>query len=241
MEVLDGPVQDRLPGRQGRVLFGYLAAHRREHARDELVEALWPGRAPAKADSALSALLSGLRRALGDQALEGRSLVRLRLPGDAWIDLEAAGEAIHRAESAAAHEEWDRVWGPSLVALFVARRRFLPEADAPWADEWRRRLEAIRLSALECYTACAIELGGGEIAIAQRTARELIAGAPFYERGHLLLMRALAAGGNAAEALRVYEDMRRLLRDELGAVPGPELRRLQASLLREGAVGGAES
>ena len=44
-------------------------------------------------------------------------------------------------------------------------------------------------------------------------------------------MEILAARGNGAEALRVYEELRQRLRDELGATPGPELRRLQEELL----------
>ena len=239
---LDGnPVQEALPGRQGRALFGYLAANRhRAHTRDALMEALWPERAPASADSALSALLSGMRRALGEGALEGRGEIRLCLDADAWVDLEAAEESIHRAESAVARQAWTRVWGPSLAALAISRRVFLPEVDAPWADVWRRRLEEVRLSALECYSACALGIGGGELPVGERAARELVDAAPFREQGQLLLMRTLAARGNVAEALRAYEEVRCLLRDELGAAPGPELRAFQAQLLRDTASGATQ-
>ena len=226
-------VQEALPGRQGRALFGYLAANRhRAHTRDALIEALWAERSPASADSALSALLSGLRRALGDGALAGRGEIRLCLPPGAWVDVEAAEESIHRAESAVSREAWPGVWGPSLAALAIARREFLAGVDAPWADEWRRRLEEIRLSALECYSACALGIGGGELPVGERAARELVAAAPFREQGQLLLMRTLAARGNVAEALRAYEAVRCLLRDELGAAPGPELRAFQTRLLQ---------
>ncbi|HET6864294.1 MAG TPA: bacterial transcriptional activator domain-containing protein [Solirubrobacteraceae bacterium] len=44
-------------------------------------------------------------------------------------------------------------------------------------------------------------------------------------------MQTLSAHGNGAEALRVYEQLRQRLRDELGATPGPELRDLQRRLL----------
>jgi DNA-binding SARP family transcriptional activator len=44
--------------------------------------------------------------------------------------------------------------------------------------------------------------------------------APFRERGHALLMSILVARGTEPEALRVYEELRRRLRDELGALPG---------------------
>jgi SARP family transcriptional regulator, regulator of embCAB operon len=223
----------KLPGGQARVLFTYLTVNRALPVRrEELIEALWPRRAPAGADASLSALLSRLRSVLGGDVLAGRTEISLRLPADAWIDIEAAQEAIHRAEAAVAQADWARGWGPSLIALFTARRGFLPGEDLPWADEHRRRLEEIRCSALECYAAVALGVGGSELAPGERVARELVAAEPFRERAHAILMQILAARGNAAEALRVYEALRARLRDELGAAPAPELRALQGQLLR---------
>jgi DNA-binding SARP family transcriptional activator len=223
----------RLPGGQARVLFTYLAVNRARPARrDELIEALWPWRPPAGADASLSALLSRLRSVLGTNVLSGGTPVTLGLPPGAWIDLEAAHDAIHRAESAVAQADWPRAWGPALVALFVARRGFLPGEDFPWAEEHRRRLEEIRCAALECYAAVALGVGGTELAPGERSARELVAAEPFRERAHALLMQLLVARGNTAEALRVYESLRERLRDELGASPAPELRALQEELLR---------
>jgi DNA-binding SARP family transcriptional activator len=223
----------RLPGGQARVLFTYLVVNRAlPSRREELIEALWPWRAPAGADASLSALLSRLRAVLGGEVLSGRGELRVQLPHDAWIDLEAAEEAIHRAESAVAQRDWARGWGPSLIALFTARRGFLPGEDLPWAQEHRWRLDEIRCSALECYAAVALGVGGTELAPGERVARELIAAEPFRERAHALLMELLVARGNAAEALRVYEALRERLRDELGATPAPELRALQQRLLR---------
>lgn len=215
------------------MLFTYLTVTRAlPSAREQLIEALWPYRSPAGADAALSALLSRLRSALGSSVLPGRSEIELRLAPDAWIDLEAAEEAIHRAEAAVAQQDWARGWGPSLIALFTARRGFLPREDLPWAQEHRRRLEEIHICGLECYAAVALGVGGSELAPGERSARELVAIAPYRERGHALLMEILAARGNGAEALRVYEQLRLRLRDELGATPAPELRELQERLLR---------
>src|SRR5947209_12977468 len=102
--VLDGKrVEERLPGRQGRLPFTYLAVNRQRPAtRDELIEALWPRDVPAGAEASLSALLSKLRGALGTEKLAGRSSPRLDLGEDAWVDIEAAFEALHRAQSAVA-------------------------------------------------------------------------------------------------------------------------------------------
>jgi DNA-binding SARP family transcriptional activator len=207
-----------LPSRQGRRLFAYLGLNRhRAVRRAELVDAIWPDEPPAAGDAGLNALISRLRRALGADAVEGRGTVRLRL-GDASVDVETATAAVHRAESAVAGERWAEGWGPALVALFVAERELLPDDDAPWIDEERRRLADIRLRSLEAYTA-AVGIGGPELAGAVRTGRLLVQIAPLHERGYQLLMRGLAEQGNVAEALRVYTTLCDTLRDELGVVP----------------------
>lgn len=231
---IDGrDVTAQIPRRQGRVLLTYLVVNRQRHcSRDELMDVLWAESLPPDAEGALSTVLSRLRTAIGASALVGRSEVRLLLPADAWIDLEAADEAIHRAESAVAQQQWARAWGPSLVALFVARRGFLRGEDGPWIDVQRRRLDDIRCLALECYTAVALGIGGTELHVGERTARELIDQAPFRESGYRLLMEVLAARGNIAEALRVYEELRSLLREELGATPSPPIQALQVRLLK---------
>jgi SARP family transcriptional regulator, regulator of embCAB operon len=233
VEIEGRNVTDLIPRRQGRVLFTYLVVNRHhESSRDQLIEALWPGSAPPDADGALSSVLSRLRRAIGMNALEGRGEVRLILPPDAWIDIEAAEEALHRAESAIAQHQWARAWGPSLVALFAARRGFLHGEEAPWIEALRRRLEDIHCSALECYAASTLGLAGTELHVGERTARELIDLAPYRESGYRLLMEILAARGNIAEALRVYEELRSLLREELGATPSPPIQALQLRLLK---------
>jgi DNA-binding SARP family transcriptional activator len=233
VELAGRPLTAALPGGQARVLLTYLVVNRARPARrEELIEALWPWRAPAGAETSLSALLSRLRAVLGGEVLAGRGEPRLVLSGDAWVDLEAAEEAIHRAESAVAQEDWARGWGPSLIALFTARRGFLAGEDLPWAEEHRRRLQEILCCALECYAAVALGVGGTELAPGERVARELVAAEPFRERAHGLLMEILTARGNTAEALRVYEALRSRLGEELGAAPAPELRELQQRILR---------
>jgi DNA-binding SARP family transcriptional activator len=227
---LDGRrIEGELPGRQGRLLFVYLAVNRvRPVTRDELAAAVWPEAVPSAADSGLSPLLSKLRRVV---PIEGRSELQLSLPADAWIDLEAAAEGLHRAEAAVARKDWTAAWGPGRVAQHVAARGFLPGEDAPWIDEQRHRLEEIHARALELVGRACLEIGGSELDTAERSARTLIAKAPYRESGHRLLMEALTTRGNPAEALVVYEELRRRLRDELGATPAPETQALHRSLL----------
>jgi DNA-binding SARP family transcriptional activator len=87
------------------------------------------------------------------------------------------------------------------------------------------------IRALECYTTACLQLGGSELAAAERAARELVTTAPMRETGHLLLMRTLARG-NEAEALAAYEQLRVLLRDELGTTPSARVRSYHLELLR---------
>jgi DNA-binding SARP family transcriptional activator len=227
----DGQRLDRdLPGRQGQLVFAYLTCNRhRPVRRAELVDAIWP-EPPAAADSALNALVSKLRRVLGSDTIEGRSSLQVRL-GDAWVDIEAATEAVHRAESAVAVGDWARAWGPSLVALFTAQREFLSGHEAPWVDQERARLADIHLRALETYASCCIRIGGTELAAGVRAARELVRLAPLRESGHQLLMRALASQGNVAEALRVYTNLCAILREELGVPPCAATRAIHDQLL----------
>jgi SARP family transcriptional regulator, regulator of embCAB operon len=233
VEINGQRIDHELRGRQVRLLISYLVLHRlRPIRRDELVDALWPDRPPAAADAALSALLSNLRQLLPPGALTGRSELRLTLPPDAFIDLDVAREAIHRAESALAQHQWHRAWGASQGPLFTARRGFLPDEDADWIQEVRRELDALYLRALECYAHACLEVGGTELAAAERAGRELIARAPYRENGYRHLMQALSQTGNTAEALHVYEKLRTLLRDELGVTPSTETLDLHAQLLR---------
>ena len=220
-----------LPGRQGRLLFTYLVVNRhRLIPRDEMAEALWREPDPDAVDARLNPLLSKLRKAFGPGTVEGRSALRLCLP-DAWVDLEAAAEAAHRAESAVARQDWAHAWGPSLTALFIAERDILPGEDAPWIGAIRNRLTELRLRALECYAATGIGLGGPEIASAVRAGRQLTRLAPLRESGYRYLMRALAAQDNLAEALEVYGQLSECLRDQLGVSPSQATRELYEALL----------
>ena len=215
------------------MLFTYLVVNRHRHvSRDELAEALWQEPDPAAVDARLNPLLSKLRRVFGPDTVEGRSTVRLKL-GDVWVDLEAALEAIHRAESSVIQREWLRAWGPVLIALFVAERDFLAGEDAPWIDEVRHQLGFLHLRALECYAATGLGIGGTELAAAVRASRQLIRLAPLRESGYRYLMEALAAQDNLAEALRVYGLLTDCLREQLGVSPSPATRILYERLLAE--------
>jgi DNA-binding SARP family transcriptional activator len=231
--VIDGrQVESLLPGRQGRLLVAYLATYRAQPVeRSVLLDALWPDGSAAAA-SALTVLLSKVRTLLAPAKITGRGSVQLVLPPDSAVDLDIATTSLHSAESAVALRDWRRAWPASLAALYASRRRFLAEFEAPWIDDWRRQLDVILERALACYAEACLGIGGTELPAAERAARRHVADAPLAETGHALLIRALAARGDAAAALAAYDQLRQLLREELGVSPSPATQELHARLLR---------
>lgn len=237
IEIDGARLEEALPGRQGVVLFAFLVLHRdRPREREVLMDALWPGERPASASASLRALLSKLRGALGQDALQGRELIQLVLTGDAWVDVEAADEAIHRAESAIAVENWGEAWGAARVALMVPERGFLVGHDLPWIDERRRELERTMERAERCIAMCGLALGGSELMAAEKASRRLVERRPLDEAALVTHMKVLAASDDTAGALEAFESFRIRLREELGTAPGEEVRELHRRLLGATAI-----
>jgi len=235
---LDGRrVEDALAGAKAQLLFAYLTLNRlRRIDRDELLSAVYGEQATPDHHPRLSVLLSKLRRVVGPELLSGRGQIELVLPPDAFVDVEAALDGLHRAESHVAAGEWAKAWGPAGIAYHVASRPLLQGHDRPWLDEWRRRLDDVRLRGLECFAAARLGLGGPTLPQAEQCGRRLIALAPYRESGYRILMEALEQRGNAAEALLVYDRLRVLLREELGIAPSPAVQNVHRRLLGEAAT-----
>jgi SARP family transcriptional regulator, regulator of embCAB operon len=229
--------EDSLPGLQGRVVFAMLAAERgRSLSRDELAEQLWAGDPPQAWESGLKALISKLRTALSDVGLDGEAiagafgLYQLKLPAGTWVDLEGAADALHRAEATARRERIDEAAGWALGARAIATRPFLEGATGRWIEGRRAWLRDVYLRSLEILAEVWIARGDPILAVADT--EEALRSEPFRESLYRLLMRAHAAAGNRAEALRTYERCRKLLADELGVSPSPETEAIYLDLLR---------
>ena len=237
VELCGRRVEPALPGAKGRLLFAYLVLNRdRRIIRDELLEAVYGDEASREQHSSLTVLLSKLRGVIGQELLAGRTELDLVLPRDAFVDVEAAREALHRAESHVSARQWADAWGPAGVAYHVARRPLLQSEDRPWLDDWRRRLEDVQLRGLECLAEARLGLGGPTLPQAEDCARRLIDVAPYRETGHRILMEALERRGNVAEALLAYDQLRVLLRDELGVAPSSAVQDVHRRLLGERAM-----
>ena len=220
------------PGGQAASLLGFLlASPERTADRAKLIDVLWPHRAPSDPQTALRPLLSRLRRALAPATLEGRERIRLTLPEPVWSDVGEATNALASARTAARAEQWAPARRHAEAARELLQGGFLPGLDDEWVHSRRLEIEELELEALEWVARSSIELGDSELGAAQRASRELVARSPFRETGYRFLMEALAGSGNVAEALRVYDELRVLLREELGTAPAGEVQALHQRLL----------
>lgn len=222
-----------IAGRQARRLFVRLAATHEAVPQTEIADDLWGAEWPPAWQVALRALVSKLRAVLArvgapDSLSSSNGTYELVLPAGAWLDLDAASEAIHQAETARAEGAASTATGWALVARAIASRPLLPGEDAEWIDRLRRRLDDVRLRSLECLAEVWIEQG--DTGLAARDAAEAITIDPYRESAHRLLIRAHLAAGDRGAAAEAFEACRRLLETELCVSPSPETSALVVSL-----------
>jgi DNA-binding SARP family transcriptional activator/DNA-binding XRE family transcriptional regulator len=229
----------RLRSVMQRCLLGLLVLHPHQPvARDQIVDVLWGERPPQSCLNLVHTYVTRLRKALhssGDEVIAlvtGGYLLRLR---DEQVDmwnfeaLKRAG-AKHAAvsESDRAIEQYAQAlecWrGPALMDL-TDTLRLHPAAVA--ANQ--KRIEV----ALDFAS---LVLEAGHPARALSTLRSLVEHEPLHEGLHAQLMLILAADGQRAEALTVFEVVRQRLREELGADPGSDLAQAQLHILRSDAL-----
>jgi DNA-binding SARP family transcriptional activator len=216
---------------QGRMLLAFLALHReRPVSREELFLAIWGAETGEDHRAALNSLLSKARRALGADAVPNRGPRSVQLSPDIAVDYHEAFEHLETAREALRQAAPDEVETAARQALELADRGVLQGETAEWLEQPRRRLDEAASSARECLAEAALLAGGPQVQVAVDRARELVAAEPYRESAHALLMRALDAQGNSAEALSVFEALRQRLR-EMGATPNPTLRALHQRLL----------
>ena len=227
------------PGRQGKLAFVYLTLHRfRPVSRSELLDVIWPEDPPAETDAALSAILSKLRALLKRAGWSkeeagidaGTGTLGIKLPLDTWVDVEAAANALDESDGALRAGNPASAWSHANVVVSIARRPFLTDHDAPWIETRRQSQRSLLVRGLQCLAAASEASGQPSLAI--EYASEVVQLEPFRETAYQCLMRLHASMGNRAEALRVFEGCRQLLREELGTSPSPQTEAVFLEILR---------
>lgn len=222
---------------QRAVLAMLLLARGRHISMDGLIDGLWGVHVPRSATGTIRTYVSRLRRILDIGADEQHGeLIRsigdgyaLHL-GSALLDLDAFEGWL--SEARAARDRHDAARGAVLLrkALGLWRGAALAGVPGPYADSHRVPLAELHIAATEEKAAADIALG--ELAAAIAELRTLLAEHPFREKLVELLMLALYKSGRQAEALHVFDRLRRQLTDELGIDPGPALQTMHQRVLR---------
>ena len=229
IEVRDGTGPVELGAAKERALLGVLALNANELvSTSRLVEAMWGERPPATAEKLVHGYVHGLRKRLGaDRIVTHGPGYRLDV-GANGLDLQEFERLIADARDAPLRDAVDlrrralSLWrGPPLADVVV-------DGDAGTTVA---RLEELRLNTQLERVDGELELGGHAALVGEL--ESLAAAHPYNERAHALLMLALYRSGRQADALAVYQALRRRLDDELGLQPGQELRDLEAAILRQ--------
>jgi predicted ATPase/DNA-binding SARP family transcriptional activator len=228
-EVLAGGAIADVGGSKRQALLAMLALRQgRVVDVDALVDGLWGEELPAAPRNALHHHIARLRAALGEQSIVG-SADGYALK-DARVDAVRFEELL--AETRTALRDGDAPAAADAVASALALWRgsaLQGLTGAAWFSAEARRLETLRIDALE--EDFEIRLALGEHRGLMPTLRSALADNPFRERLWGQLMLALYRSGRQADALETFQEARRVLADELGLEPGPELRRLQEAIL----------
>jgi DNA-binding SARP family transcriptional activator len=207
-------------------------------SRDHLIDELWGERPPDTAATALHGLVSQLRKALEPAGTNG--LVQTKPPGyllaaDAsQVDADLFERAV--ADGCAAVEAGDPERGAATLRRALALWRGAAFADLAYesfAGPEIARLEELRLAAVEHLFDAELARGRHDAVIPEL--EEFVVRHPHRERARGQLMLALYRAQRQSDALELYRDTYRVLRDDLGVAPGPELRRLHAAILRQDA------
>ncbi len=218
--------------KQQAVLAALLVRAGAQVSLDELIDGVWGDEPPATAVGVIRSYVYRLRLVLGRDGPGG-----IRAAGGGYaldpgphFDLARFTRLVARGRLA--RKDGD----PAAAAAYFAEGLGLWSGTAlagipgPGAAAQRRRLDELRLTAREEHLACIVDLGRYDHAVAELST--LAAANPLRERLRELQMHALYGAGRQAEALDVYRQASRLLRDELGVDPGPGLQVVHQRILR---------
>ncbi|MBV9953546.1 MAG: winged helix-turn-helix domain-containing protein [Acidimicrobiia bacterium] len=230
---------------QASLLLGILLAGRGQLVPiNVIIDRLWSGTPPRTATKVVHVVVGRLRRALDDAGL-GPCITTVgagyRLDPHT-TDLDEYLAAVGRADRNARDDDG--------LALAELDRALALWRGRPWGDqadeEWLRptvdSLEEQHRQVEERWADLALACGRAPDVVDRFV--QAARAEPLRERRWGQAMLALYRAGRQAEALRLYDEGRTLLRDQLGLEPGPELRRLQLAVLQQepglSAPGGGE-
>lgn len=219
-------------GRQRALLAALVLQPGRSVTASALIDAIWGDRPPATARNTLQVYLMRLRQTLApaDIVTTDASGYRIDLPAQA-TDVGRFAALLADARTAASAGDLDAEFTTLTDALALWRGPALVDIDAEALHrDYGTALEEQRLSAVERRFDVGLALGRHADLVAELAAAT--ADNPLRERFWCQRMLALYRSGRQADALEAYQEINRVLADELGIDPGEELRGVHQAILR---------
>ncbi len=205
-----------LPSQTQRRLVAVLALHAPDTVRAEYLCAnldIGPG--------ALRNTVSRLRRTFGSAVITSSLGYGLEVPVDAHHF-----ERLFRSGSDQAHGSDEDRLAQLDEALSLWHGDALAEfQDEPWAEADVARLNELRWAAVDERALRLLSHARAAEAVAELETQ--VARHPLRDRSRGLLLRALAASGRQADALRAYQQYRMHLAEEVGTEPSNDVRDIE--------------
>lgn len=228
-----------LGGAKQRALLAILAIHANEVlSADRLIGELWQEQTPESASNTLQGYVSRLRKALDPERMNGaETSIVFRPPGyllqarPEQIDSNLFVRLVDEAEAQFANDDAKEAAKLLRKALVLWRGPALADfIYEPFAQAEIARLEELRLKAIEDRVDADLACGRHSALVPELEA--LVAEHPLRERLRGQLMLALYRCGRQGEALNVYRETRKKLKEELGIEPTPTLHELERAILQ---------
>jgi DNA-binding SARP family transcriptional activator/tetratricopeptide (TPR) repeat protein len=236
--VWNGNEELRVGQPRQQAVLGILAMRaNRVISRGELVDAVWGQDPPASAEGGIYTYVAGLRHII-EPTRSARGPGRVLVSSGAGYVLhlvpgqpDAVAFEQYLARARQLRKNGDPVGAIDALenALGLWRGAAFSGVPGPFAETERVRLGELRSAAVEEQADVLLELGRHEEVVPDLAA--LVTDHPLRERMRGLLMIALYRCGRPAEALRVFQDGRRVLAEELGIDPGTDLSRIYQQVL----------
>jgi predicted ATPase/DNA-binding SARP family transcriptional activator len=226
--------------RQRAVLARLLVDPDRVVSGSALAEAVWRDAAPRGYATTLHTYVFHLRELLEPERARGANATVLVSESGGYrlvvraarVDASRFEELVVEGRQFLAHSDYAEACARLTEAQALWRGPVLADlADLEFVAPISARLEQLRLDATEAQLEAM--LGLGRHAEVATEAGDLVAQHPLRERLHSLRMLALFRCGRQGEALSAFTDLRRLLVEELGIEPSPQLRALHAQMLAQ--------
>jgi len=206
-------------------------------SRGELVDAVWGQDPPASAEGGIYTYVAGLRRIIEpSRSVRGPGRVLVSSGAGYVLHLvpgqpDAVSFEQHLGRARQLRKAGDAIGAVAELnsALALWRGIAFAGVPGPFAETERVRLGELRSTAAEEQADVLLSLGRHEEVVPDLTA--MVTDHPLRERMRGLLMIALYRSGRHAEALRVFEQGRRVLATELGIDPGADLSRIHHQVL----------